>query len=89
MGNDDQCSWGMAAMNAAESQFPSRQGLPAWHVLAQNVFENMAARFWREVESQTCGGGLRWQIPVSNVGYEYKNGMCRFFLLFNWIHYSN
>ena len=74
MGNDDQCFWGMSAMLAAENQFPNPgQGKPQWLALAQNVFETQALRIREEAKPDTCNGGLRWQIPLSDVGYDYKN----------------
>ena len=69
LGNDDQATWALAAMSAAESNFTSPSaGETSWLQLAQNVFATQAARF-----DDTCGGGLRWQIPHSNLGYTYKN----------------
>ena len=71
MGNDDQCVWGLAAMRAAETGFQNPpSGQPQWLSLAQGVFDSMAMRIQNETE---CGGGLRWQIPFFNVGYDYKN----------------
>lgn len=70
LGNDDQGFWGMSAMIAAEDNFenpPAKD--PQWLALAQAVFNTQAARW----DSQYCNGGLRWQIPLSNNGYDYKN----------------
>ncbi|KAK4695706.1 hypothetical protein P7C71_g2099, partial [Lecanoromycetidae sp. Uapishka_2] len=67
-GNDDQATWALAAMTAAEQQLP----LPAandWVDLAKNVFNLQASRW----DTATCGGGLRWQIFTFNDGYNYKN----------------
>ncbi|KAK1753376.1 glycosyl hydrolase family 76-domain-containing protein [Echria macrotheca] len=70
LGNDDQGFWGMAAMLAAETNFPNPpKGRPQWLALAQAVFNTQAPRW----EVQDCNGGLRWQIPPSNGGYNYKN----------------
>jgi len=79
LGNDDQGFWGMAAMSAAETNFenpPSSD--PQWLALAQAVFNTQAARW----DTQYCNGGLRWQIPFSNNGYDYKNSIANG-ILFN------
>lgn len=69
-GNDDQAFWGIAVMQAAERKFPNPpDDKPQWLYLAQAVFNTMALRW----DSETCGGGLRWQIFVWNSGYDYKN----------------
>ncbi|KAG9233368.1 glycoside hydrolase family 76 protein [Amylocarpus encephaloides] len=71
-GNDDQGFWGMAAMSAAESNFPDPpSGEPGWLALAQGVFNDMAGRW----DTSTCNGGLRWQIFTFNSGYTYKNSI--------------
>jgi mannan endo-1,6-alpha-mannosidase len=73
LGNDDQGFWGMTAMDAAEANFtnpPDDQ--PGWLGLAQGVFNTMASP---DRHDNTCGGGLRWQIPVYNKGYDYKNSI--------------
>lgn len=71
-GNDDQGFWGLAAMSAAESNFPNpADGLPGWLALAQAVFNSQALRW----DNSTCGGGLRWQIFAFNTGYNYKNSI--------------
>lgn len=72
LGNDDQGFWGMSAMLAAETTFqnpPPDQ--PQWLALAQAVFNTQAVRW----DTDYCGGGLRWQIPLSNNGYNYKNSI--------------
>lgn len=67
--NDDQASWALAAMTAAEFNFPSASaGETSWLELAQNVFATQADRF-----DETCGGGLRWVIAPTNNGYNYKS----------------
>ena len=71
-GNDDQATWALAAMTAAERGFPapaSGSGVDSWLQLAQNVFDSQAARW----DTKTCDGGLRWQIFTLNAGYDYKN----------------
>jgi mannan endo-1,6-alpha-mannosidase len=69
-GNDDQSFWAMAALSAAENNFPNPpEDQPQWLALAQAVFNTQAARW----DTSTCGGGLRWQIFSFNSGYNYKN----------------
>ena len=75
-GNDDQAYWALAAMTAAEWGFPEPRNSSSasgsnWAQLAQNVFDEQAARW----DNGTCNGGLRWQIFAFNNGYDYKNSM--------------
>ncbi|CCC09589.1 unnamed protein product [Sordaria macrospora k-hell] len=71
LGNDDQGFWGMTAMLAAENKFPNPpDDQPQWLALAQAVWATQAAP---ERHDDTCNGGLRWQIPLANNGYDYKN----------------
>lgn len=71
LGNDDQAFWGMSALLAAELKFPDPPSdKPGWLALAQAVFNTQASPDRNDNE---CGGGLRWQIPVTNKGYDYKN----------------
>ncbi|KOS23011.1 Mannan endo-1 [Escovopsis weberi] len=73
LGNDDQGFWGMSAMLAAEVKFPNPPADKAqWLALAQAVFNTMASP---DRHDNTCNGGLRWQIPFSNAGYDYKNSI--------------
>jgi len=73
LGNDDQGFWGMSAMLAAELNFPNPPSdQPQWLALAQAVFNTQADPGRHD---GTCGGGLRWQIPLSNNGYNYKNSI--------------
>jgi mannan endo-1,6-alpha-mannosidase len=71
LGNDDQTTWALAAMSAAEASFPEAEGQTKWLALADAVFNNLVAR-WDE---ETCGGGLRWQFFPFNRGYDYKNSI--------------
>ncbi|KAL1841345.1 hypothetical protein VTJ49DRAFT_7125 [Mycothermus thermophilus] len=72
LGNDDQGFWGMAAMSAAENNFPNPPpDQPQWLALAQSLFNQWASRW----EEETCGGGLRWQIFTFNNGFNYKNSI--------------
>lgn len=75
LGNEDQGFWGMAAATAAETNLthPSADPDTQWLALAKNVFDTQVAR-WNDSDVQ-CGGGLRWQIPLSNNGYDYKNSI--------------
>ncbi|KAL4890637.1 glycoside hydrolase [Aspergillus ambiguus] len=69
-GNDDQAFWAFAAMSAAERNFPNPPDTsPGWLAMAQAVFNTQAARW----DTETCGGGLRWQIFTFNNGFNYKN----------------
>ncbi|KAI1080664.1 glycoside hydrolase family 76 protein [Whalleya microplaca] len=71
-GNDDQGFWAMAAMTAAENNFPNPPGdQPQWLALAQGVFNEYITRW----DDKTCGGGLRWQIFTFNNGFNYKNSI--------------
>ncbi|KAE9966898.1 hypothetical protein BLS_006755 [Venturia inaequalis] len=71
LGNDDQSSWGLAAMTAAERSFPPMSAIGSYLTLAQNVFDTQVARW----DDSTCAGGLRWQIYTFNSGYNYKNSL--------------
>jgi mannan endo-1,6-alpha-mannosidase len=75
LGNDDQGFWGMSAMLAAETKFPNPPAdKPQWLALAQAVWNTQADPSRHD---ETCNGGLRWQIPFSNAGYNYKNSEAR------------
>ncbi|KAL2196315.1 glycoside hydrolase family 76 protein [Corynascus similis CBS 632.67] len=72
LGNDDQGFWGMAAMSAAENNFPNPPpDQPQWLALAQSLFNQYASRW----DTEKCGGGLRWQIFTFNNGFNYKNSI--------------
>jgi mannan endo-1,6-alpha-mannosidase len=71
LGNDDQGFWGMSAMLAAENKFPNPpDDQPQWLALAQAVWTTQAKP---ERHDDECNGGMRWQIPFTNSGYDYKN----------------
>jgi mannan endo-1,6-alpha-mannosidase len=71
-GNDDHGFWGLAAMTAAEANYPNPPAnQPQWLALSQAVFNLMAGNW----DNATCGGGLRWQIFPFNKGYNYKNSI--------------
>ncbi|RCI17219.1 hypothetical protein L249_2242 [Ophiocordyceps polyrhachis-furcata BCC 54312] len=73
LGNDDQAFWGMSAMLAAELKFPDPPpDKPQWLALAQAVFNTQAHP---DRHDDYCGGGLHWQIPSTNRGYNYKNSI--------------
>jgi mannan endo-1,6-alpha-mannosidase len=61
--------WGLAAMTAAELRFPDRPTGFSWLSLAQGVFNTQTARW----DTTSCGGGMRWQIYIYQVGYNMKN----------------
>ena len=46
-------------------------GDPSWTALAQAVFNRQTDQW----DTQFCGGGMRWQIVLTNPGYDYKNTM--------------
>jgi mannan endo-1,6-alpha-mannosidase len=87
-GNDDQAFWGLAAMAAAEMNFPNPPAKkPQWLALAQAVFNEQIARW----DPQNCAGGLRWQIFPFNSGYDYKNSIsngCLFHLAARLARYT-
>lgn len=63
--------WGLAAMLAAELQFPDRSEGYSWLSLAQGVYNTQVDRW----DTSTCGGGLRWQIYTYQAGYTMKNAI--------------
>ncbi|CAG8283169.1 unnamed protein product [Penicillium salamii] len=71
LGNDDQMAWGLAAMTAAELGYPQETSMPSWLTLAEGVFQAQVRRW----DSQSCGGGLHWQIFPYQVGYNIKNAI--------------
>ncbi|KAJ6115045.1 mannan endo-1-6-alpha-mannosidase [Penicillium sp. IBT 16267x] len=71
IGNDDQSSWGLAAMTAAEFGLPQTSSEVSWATKAAAVFNSQAARW----DDTTCGGGLRWQIYTYEAGFDIKNAM--------------
>ncbi|GAB7364062.1 hypothetical protein MBLNU230_g4615t2 [Neophaeotheca triangularis] len=72
LGNDDQAFWAIAALTAAEYDFPDPpENQPQWLDLAEAAFNTMVRR-WDE---ETCNGGLRWQVFEENAGYDYKNSI--------------
>ncbi|TVY51315.1 Mannan endo-1,6-alpha-mannosidase DCW1 [Lachnellula cervina] len=89
MGNDDQAFWAMAALSAAETNFPNPPNPkdPSWLSLAQAVFNEQIGRW----DTTTCGGGLRWQIYQIN-GYDLKNSIsngCLFNIASRLARYTN
>ena len=71
LGNDDQVFWGLAAMTAAEVNFPEQEGQPSWLSLAQGVYNSQIPRW----DTTSCGGGMRWQIWPYEAGYDIKNSI--------------
>lgn len=72
LGNDDQAFWGLAAMEAAEYNFPNPpSSQPQWLEMAQGVFNRQYGRW----DPKTCGGGMRWQVFTFNNGFNYKNSI--------------
>jgi mannan endo-1,6-alpha-mannosidase len=78
LGNEEQGIWGLAALTAAETGLKDPEG-KKWLDLAVNVFNTQVARW----DSETCMGGLRWQIFTFNQGYQWKNTLTNagFYLL--------
>ncbi|GAB7361300.1 hypothetical protein MBLNU230_g1358t2 [Neophaeotheca triangularis] len=57
-------------MSAAEANFPNPpDDQPQWLTLALGVFNSQIPRW----NTETCDGGLKWQIFSWNNGYNYKN----------------
>ncbi|RAH48948.1 glycoside hydrolase family 76 protein [Aspergillus brunneoviolaceus CBS 621.78] len=71
LGNDDQVFWGLAAMTAAELNYPEEDGQPSWLSLAQGVFNTQVPRW----DTTSCQGGLRWQLWPYQAGYTTKNAI--------------
>lgn len=71
LGNDDQLTWGLAAMTAAELSYPQKSSMPSWETMAANVWNSVSSR-WDESH---CDGGLRWQIWPYQAGYATKNAI--------------
>lgn len=73
MGLDDQAFWSFSVLDAVEANFPESTDSndPSWLALAQGVF-NFEYGLW---DSQTCGGGFRWQVYPFNAGYNLKNSI--------------
>ena len=69
LGNDDQVFWGLAAITAAELNYPQDKGEPSWVALAQGVFNNQVPRW----DTTVCNGGMRWQTHFFQDGYNLKN----------------
>lgn len=67
-GNDDQATWALAAMSAAEAQLANGNATQ-WLALADTVF-NVLVQRW---DNATCSGGLRWQVYSFAIGFDYKN----------------
>lgn len=71
LGNDDQMTWGLAAMTATELQYPQDSSMPSWLTLAEGVFQTQIPRW----DTESCSGGLRWQIYPYQIGYDIKNAI--------------
>ncbi|KAL8682885.1 MAG: hypothetical protein Q9186_001131 [Xanthomendoza sp. 1 TL-2023] len=76
LSTDDQGSWALGAMSAAESDFPLKplNGTPTWLGYAQRIFDVQVAQW----DTQTCNGGVRWLFSPdgqSANGYNYKNSI--------------
>lgn len=61
-------------MSAAEYGFPQPPApYPSWRQICDNVFNDYVKRW--AFDSDTCGGGLRWQFTPENAGHDYKNAI--------------
>lgn len=61
----DRATERMVAMSAAEVNFPNPpKDQPQWLALAQAVYNTQVVRW----DTETCGGGLKWQIFAFNNG---------------------
>lgn len=88
LGNDDQMIWALAAMTAAELDYPQQSSMPSWINMAENVF-NEQIRRWDE---DSCDGGMRWQIWAYEAGYATKNAITNgglFELAARLAHFTN
>ncbi|KAK4963034.1 hydrolase 76 protein [Elasticomyces elasticus] len=75
--NDDQVYWVYSALTAMEYDFPalpcdtpSNTGSScptSWQSVAVNAFEDFVVRW--NIDSQTCGGGLKWQYDPKAKGW--------------------
>ena len=75
--------WGLAAITAAEYNFPNRPSGDTWLTLAEGVFNNQISPQGNGWETSICGGGIRWQKQVWQAGYTLKNAVSNggFFML--------
>ncbi|KAF4764999.1 hypothetical protein HAV15_003922 [Penicillium sp. str.  len=82
-GNDDQMFWGLAAITAAEYNFPNRPTGDTWLTLAEGVFNDQKDPDGKGWDTTVCGGGLRWQKELWQSGYTMKNAVSNggFFML--------
>ncbi|KAI0203513.1 glycoside hydrolase [Astrocystis sublimbata] len=71
--NDDQAYWLYSALTAMEYDFDTLPGAPSWDKIAANTFDLFASR-WND-DSDTCGGGLKWQFDRNANGWTYKNSV--------------
>lgn len=71
LGNDDQVFWGLAAITAAEFNYPQDKDEPSWVALAQGVFNDQVPRW----DDTACNGGMRWQTHFYQDGYNLKNAV--------------
>lgn len=69
MGNDDQATWALSALTAAEAGWADPIKGKSWLSIAATAFDLISQRW----DTEECDGGLRWQIYSFNNGYEYKN----------------
>lgn len=46
---------------------------PSWLTVCDNIFNDFVQRW--DLATDTCGGGLKWQVFESSSGYYYKNSI--------------
>lgn len=75
--------WGLAAITAAEYNFPNRPTGDTWLTLAEGVFNDQKDPDGKGWDTTVCGGGLRWQKELWQSGYTMKNAVSNggFFML--------
>ena len=71
LSNDDQILWGLAAITAAEYNYPQDKNQPSWLTLAEGVFNDQVPRW----DMTTCNGGMRSKPHFYLKGYNLKNAV--------------
>lgn len=67
--------WGIAAMTAAEYNFPNAPTGDTWLTLAEGVFYDQSSDNGQGWDTTICEGGLRWQKFIAQSGYVMKNAV--------------
>lgn len=69
IGNDDQATWALGALTAAEAGWADPVEGKSWLGIAATAFDDMTQRW----DAETCDGGLHWMIFSFSSGWDYKN----------------